>query len=50
MQLEAVDERLWDEQFENSQEVLDLLTEEIHEERRVGRTEPFDPDTDLDAT
>jgi hypothetical protein len=49
-QLEAMDERLWNEQFENSQEVMELLTEEIREERRAGRTKPFDPDTDLDAT
>ena len=46
-QLEAEDERLWDEQFENSQDVLDMLAEEIRKERRAGRTEPLDIDKDL---
>ena len=36
-QLEAEDERLWDEQFENSQDVLDMLAEEIRKERRAAR-------------
>jgi hypothetical protein len=48
MQLEAADDRLWDQKFENSQDVLDLLTREAREEHRAGRTEPFDPDDDPD--
>jgi hypothetical protein len=48
MQLEAIDERRWDEQFEHSQDVLDLLAEEIRQERASGRTVPLDPETDLD--
>jgi hypothetical protein len=43
-QLEAADDRLWDQKFENSQDVLDMLAREAREEHRAGLTEPFDPD------
>ncbi len=45
MKLEAADDRLWDQKFENSQDVLDILAREAH---RAGLTEAFDPDNDSD--
>jgi hypothetical protein len=47
-QLEAADDRLWDQKFENSQDVLEVLAREAREEHRAGLTEPFDPDNDPD--
>lgn len=45
--LEA-DEKLWDEQFARSPEVLDMLAKEAHEAYLAGKTENFDPETDPD--
>ncbi len=45
----AADDALWDEKFANSQDVLDQLADEAHQEYLDGRTEDFDPDTDPDA-
>jgi len=46
---EAADEALWDEQFANSPDILDLLAHEAREEYYAGLTDDFDPDTDPDA-
>src|SRR5690606_3160111 len=48
VQLEAADDRLWDQKFKNSQDVLEMLAREAREEHRAGLTEPFDPDIDPD--
>ena len=40
----AADEALWDEQFARSQEVLERMSQEAHEEYVAGLTEEFDPD------
>lgn len=40
----AADEALWDEQFARSQDVLERLSQEAHEEFLAGLTEDFDPD------
>lgn len=48
VQLEAADDRLWDQKFENSQDVLEMLAREAREEHRAGLTEPFDLDNDTD--
>ena len=39
-----LDEQLWDEQFANSQDALEILAREAREEYYAGRTEDFDPD------
>ncbi len=44
---ESADEARWDEQFANSQDVLNMLAHEAREEHRAGLTEDFDPDNDL---
>jgi Arc/MetJ-type ribon-helix-helix transcriptional regulator len=46
--IEASD-RLWDEKFANSQDVLDALADEAHAEYIAGLTEDFDPDNDPDS-
>lgn len=38
----AADEALWDEQFAKSQDMLERLSEEAHEEYLAGLTEDFD--------
>jgi hypothetical protein len=38
----AADEALWDEQFAKSQDVLDQLSQEAHEDYLAGRTEDCD--------
>ncbi len=43
---EAADETLWDEQFAQSQDVLEQMSGEAHEEYVAGRTDAFDPDHD----
>jgi predicted HD phosphohydrolase len=40
---------LWDKTLEASQDVLDKLADEAHEEYLAGLTEDFDPDSDPDA-
>ncbi len=40
----ATDEALWDEQFARSQDVLERLSQEAHDEYLAGLTEEFDPD------
>jgi hypothetical protein len=42
----AADEALWDGQFARSQDVLDQMSKEAHEEYLSGLTEDFDPDTE----
>lgn len=37
---------LWDKTFENSQDLLNQLAEEAHDEYLAGLTEDFDPDTE----
>ncbi|MBZ0291308.1 MAG: hypothetical protein K8L99_01960 [Anaerolineae bacterium] len=44
----AADEALWDQQFAESQDVLDRLADSIHAAYAAGLTEDFDPDTDPD--
>jgi hypothetical protein len=46
---EAADEALWDEQFANSQDVLEFLANEARAEYAAGLTEDFDPDDDHDV-
>ncbi len=41
---EAADEALWDEQFARSQDVLEQMAKEAHDEYLAGLTEDFDPD------
>ncbi|HLY27789.1 MAG TPA: hypothetical protein VKQ72_15695 [Aggregatilineales bacterium] len=41
---EAADEELWDAQFAASQDVLEKLSREAHEQYLAGLTEDFDPD------
>ncbi len=43
---EAADEALWDEQFAKSQDLLEQMAEEAHQEYLAGLTEDFDPDDD----
>jgi len=43
---EAADEALWQKQFAESPEKLDLLISEGLEALRTGEAEDFDPDTD----
>ncbi len=45
----AADEARWDEQFAKSQDVLERLSREAHEEDEAGLTEDFDPDDGSDA-
>ena len=45
----AADEALWDDQFARSQDLLDKLSEQAHQEYLAGLTEDFDPDNDPDA-
>jgi hypothetical protein len=40
---------LWDKRFAETQDTLDQLADEAHEEYLAGLTEEFDPDTDPDA-
>jgi hypothetical protein len=40
----AADEALWEEQFARSQDKLEQMAQEAHEEYLAGRTEDFDPD------
>ena len=40
----AVYDKLWDEKFAASQDLLDKLADEAHEEYLNGQTEEFDPD------
>jgi hypothetical protein len=42
----AADEALWDEQFAKSQDVLERMSQQAHEEYVAGLTEDFDPDDD----
>lgn len=42
---ELEDERLWDAQFAASQDLLEQMAEEAHQEHLAGRTEILDPDT-----
>jgi hypothetical protein len=42
-------EALWDAQFAASQDVLEQLADEAHQEYLAGLTEDFDPDNDFDA-
>lgn len=37
---------LWDKTFAETQDVLERLAEEAHQEYLAGLTEDFDPDTD----
>jgi len=48
-QEEADDDVLWDKQFANSPDTLDLLAHEAREEYHAGLTDNFDPDDDPDA-
>jgi hypothetical protein len=43
---DAADEALWEEQFARSQDELEQLGQEAHEEHLAGLTEDFDPDDD----
>jgi hypothetical protein len=45
---EAADEAFWDEQFAKSQDALEQMSQEAHEEYLVGLTEDFDPDREGD--
>lgn len=45
----TTNDALWDEKFANSQDILDRLADEGHQEYLAGNTEDFDPDTDPDA-
>ena len=38
-------DRLWDEQFANSQDLLSELAAEAHDEYLAGNTEELDPDS-----
>jgi uncharacterized protein (DUF433 family) len=40
------DEARWDASFANSQDFLEQLSREAHEEYLAGRTEEFDPDNE----
>lgn len=42
-------DRLWDEKFANSQDVLEALADEAYAEYLAGLTEGFDPDNDPEA-
>ena len=44
-----LDDVLWDAQFAASQDMLDQLVDEAHQEYLAGKTEDFDPDNDPDA-
>lgn len=46
---EKLDNVLWDAQFAASQDMLDQLADEAHQEYLAGQTEDFDPDNDPDA-
>jgi hypothetical protein len=43
---DAADEALWEEQFARSQDKLEQLAQEAHEDYLAGLTEDFDPDDD----
>jgi hypothetical protein len=45
----AAYDKLWDETFAKSQDILDQLADEAHAEYLAGLTEDFDPDNDPDA-
>ena len=40
---------LWDAQFAASQDVLQQLADEAHQDYLTGLTEDFDPDNDFDV-
>jgi hypothetical protein len=44
-----INDALWDKTFAETQDVLDRLADEAHEEYLAGLTQDFDPDTDPDA-
>lgn len=45
---EIEDELRWQTQFDNSQDALDILAQQVRDEYYAGKTEEFDPDTDPD--
>jgi hypothetical protein len=45
----AVYDALWDKKFAETQDLLDRLADEAHQEYLAGLTEDFDPDHDPDA-
>ncbi len=40
---------LWDKTFAETQDMLDMLADEAHEEYLAGLTQDFDPDLDPDV-
>lgn len=43
---ELEDELRWQAQFDNSQDALDKLAQQVRDEYYAGKTEEFDPETD----
>ena len=41
------EDTLWDKTFENSQDLLERLADEAHENYLAGETEDFDPDEEI---
>jgi hypothetical protein len=44
----SIYDALWDKTFEESQDFLDQLADEVHAEYLAGETDDFDPDEEFD--